>query len=265
MKNLIMLMIMLFVGTVSVLGQEKVSVPLEDAGKRGKLVVDNKSGNVTVKGVPRKDVLVQYNARGNDGGLKVEDAGGGLKKISGNIPGLEISSNGNTVRVVAENWLKDIDIVVETPQDFDLVVSTYKGGEVIIQNINGEIETSNYTGPITAENISGCLVAQTYVGDIKASFKSISADQPMAFATYTGKIDLTLPASTKASFKMKSGNGDVYTSFDMDLQRSGSAEESKDKNGFKKIIEGWITGKLNGGGPEFRVETHMGDIYIRKG
>lgn len=267
MKNLMILVLLNLPAITGLWAQpgERVTVPLEDGNKKGKLIVDIKAGNITIKGAPRKDVLVQYTTRGETDGLKVEDAGNGLKKISGGGSSLEIAGNGNEVYIEAENWTKAIDVLIEVPQTFDLVASTYNSGELVIQQVDGEIEAENYTGPITAENIAGSLVANTYTGDIRVSFKSVKPETPMAFTTYTGKIDLTLPVAAKVFFKMKTGSGDIYTAFDLELQKGGTVEDSKEKKGFRKIIEGWITGKLNGGGPEFRIETHMGDIYIRKG
>lgn len=87
----------------------------------------------------------------------------------------------------------------------------------------------------------------------------------MAFTTYVGVVDITLPSTAKAGFKLKTESGDIYTDFDMKLEQSKPTKKTdKRESGFTTLIDGWISGKINGGGPEFRIENHFGDVYIRK-
>lgn len=242
----------------------EIRIPLPEAGKKGKLNIEIKSGHITLKGTARQDVWIKYEARGSNK-VKVEEGKNGLKKISGGIPGLEISSNGNNVKLNADNWQKAIDVTVEVPQSFDLELSTYNMGTIKVDNIKGEVVLESFNGPITANGISGSLVANTYNGAIKATFDQITPDVPMAFTTYVGEVDITLPSTAKASFKMKAESGDVYTDFDIQLEASEPRKtEEKRKNGSNILIDGWIYGKINGGGPEFRIENHFGDVYIRE-
>ena len=242
----------------------ELKVPLANPGQKGKLKIEIKAGMIEVKGTARQDVLIHYTNR-EDGKLKVEDTKGGMKKISGGIPGLEISARENNVYLEADNWQKAVDVTVEVPKNFDLELGTFNKGEIKVENITGEVVLESYNGPITAQNIAGSLVANTYNGDIRVTFSKITPETPMAFSTYVGEVDITLPASTKASFKMKAESGDIYTDFDMKLEApKPSTKTDKRKSGFTTLIDGWITGQINGGGPEFRIENHYGDVYIRK-
>jgi DUF4097 and DUF4098 domain-containing protein YvlB len=151
------------------------------------------------------------------------------------------------------------------PSDFDLEVHTYNDGDLIVTNVQGDIELTNYNGEITALNISGSVVATTYNGEIKIAFDKVKEGAPMSFSTYNGDVDLTFPASLKASLKMKTEQGDIFTGFDINLSKSSPVQKKDTKSGgFKIIVDDWRKGDINGGGAEITVKNYNGDIYVRK-
>lgn len=236
------------------------NIPLSKPSEKGTLVVDIKNGSVTVKGTPRKDVLVKYRSTESES-IKMQDAGNGLKKLSGGLTNLEIYEEDNEVQVESNNWSRGIEVIIEAPQNMNMQLGSYNNGKIIVENVSGELELENYNGPITAKSISGSVVANTYNGDILITFTKITPDTPMSFTTYNGKVDLTLPASTKASVKARSDYGDIYTGFDMTFTKP----KPQVQKGSKRLyIDGWVTGTINGGGPEFSMQNYHGDIFIRK-
>ncbi len=243
---------------------EEVNVPLSDIAKKGRLVVDIKKGPIKIVGSARKDILVKYrNANGEKLGFK--EAGGGLKRISGGYAGVEISEKNNTVYVNSNNWNKALELQIEVPQKIDLKIGSYNQGDVDVKNIEGEVSLKSFNGSIQALDISGTIIVSTYSGDITVTLNSFTPDTPMSFTTYAGDIDLTFPSNIKANFKMHTEMGDVYTGFDMNLSQPELKTE-KNKGGIlqRTFVDEWITGKVNGGGPDFTMKNYTGDIYIRK-
>lgn len=239
------------------------TLPLSQAGKRGTLVVDVKKGPITVKGTNRQDVYIKY--RGMDEKSKPTDASkGGLKKISGAIAGLEASEQDNKVYVESDSYSKGLIMYIEVPRGFDLEVQSYNNGDIDVDNIAGKIAIETYNGKITAKNIEGSLVANTYNGPVVVTFTKIIGDTPMNFITFNGDVDITLPGDTKANLKMKSEQGDIYTDFEMQVSKPSVSAEKKEGNKAKTFVSGWVTGAINGGGPEFAMQNYNGDIYIRK-
>ena len=58
--------------------------------------------------------------------------------------------------------------------------------------------------------------------------------------------------------------GDIYSDFDMNLQKRKPQVEKSDKDGMYKVFrEDWMYGTINGGGPEFLFTTVHGNIYFR--
>jgi len=256
---------LLFITTLVTLAQTMgdFPVPLSDPNKRGTLKASLKSGSITVKGTARKDVLVKYSSPAKEGQGKIGKDG--LKRISGGTVDLEVSENSNTVKVESDSWNNKLDIDIEVPSGFDLKVSTYNDGDLLIGNIQGEVELTNYNGKITAENISGSVVATTYNGEIKVTFDKVTDGAPMSFSTYNGDIDLTFPATLKASLKMKTEQGEILTGFDVNLVKSGPVQKNDSKSGtYKVTIDEWVKGDVNGGGPEFTMKNYNGDVIVRK-
>lgn len=255
---------------------QEVTLPLSSVNEKGKLDVDIKMGSITVKGSNRKDVKISYQAYQEDEDHDHDDhccddedgkkrSTEGLKKISGGFPGLEISERSNTVSISAENWSKGINIEIEIPSKFDLKLHTYVHGTIRVDNVTGDIEIENYNGPIFAKNINGTLVGNSYNGDIEVEFASVTPNTPLAFTTYHGNIDISFPATYKGTVKAKTENGDIYTGFDMALKKGNEQfKTEKTSKGTNVYIDSWVSGDINGGGPEIMMKNYYGNIYIRK-
>ena len=271
-------------------------VPLTDPNKRGKLKAHLNYGSITVKGTARKDVLVKYSAVEDDDNdhdrdhdrnrdddddedhdvrvnvnvdvknkSKDKSNKAGLKKISGGTMDLEVTENDNLVKANSDSWSNKMKLEIEVPSGFDLNVSTYNDGDLVISNIQGELEITNYNGEITAENISGSVVATTYNGEIRVTFDKVTEGAPMSYSTFNGDIDITFPAALKATLKMKTEQGEILSGFDMSMIKSGPVQKKDTKSGtYKVVIDEWVKGDINGGGAEFTMKNYNGDIIIRK-
>ena len=265
MKNIkyVIILLSLCVLSQNAWSQNEINVPLSNAGARGKLEVDTHRGKVTVKGSNRQDVLVKYLVKGQTE-LGLEDVGDGLKRISGgsNI-GLEITEDDNEVSVDTEHNSKIDHIIVEVPINFDIEIGTHHNGEVVVDNIEGEVVIDTHHGGVEATNISGSVVADSWHGNIIVTYNKMTETKSQAFTTYHGKIDLTLPSNAKADLKLKSTRGEILTGFDISLQKRNNQRKKTEDGHFKVIIDDWVTGTINGGGAEIKAETR-GNIYIRK-
>lgn len=283
--------VMLITSSIASAQANEFTVPLSDPAKRGKLKANINYGSITVKGTARKDVLVKYksveddeddnendNENDNDDkhnhriDVRVDIKGGsndkskdGLKRISGGGIDLEVSENANAVKVKSDSWNHKINLEIEVPSGFDLEVSTYNDGDLMITNIQGQVELTNYNGDITALNISGSVIGTSYNGEIKVTFDKVTDGTPMSYSTFNGDIDITYPATLKASLKMKTEQGEIFTGFDMNIKSTGPIQKKDAKSGvYKVVIDEWKYGDVNGGGAEISMKNYNGDIYVRK-
>lgn len=255
------------------------TVPLSDPSKRGKLKAHLNVGSITVKGTARKDVLIKYESvadeddehdhrnKNNDDNddNKESNSRDGLKRIGGGGMDLEVTENNNSVKVESNSWNHKLNLQIEIPSGMDMELHTYNGGDLMVTNIQGELALSNYNGEITALNISGSVVASTYNGEIKVTFDKVTEGTPMSYSTYNGDIDLTFPSTLKASLKMKTEQGEIFTGFDINITSSGPVQMKDTKAGiYKVVIDDWKRGDVNGGGPDMTMKNYHGDIIIRK-
>jgi hypothetical protein len=241
------------------------TVPLSDPAKRGKLKAKINYGSITVKGTARKDVLVRYTAEKDEEDKGKNESKDGLRRIGGGGMDLEAAENSNTVTVKSDSWNNKLNLEIEIPSGMDLEIKTYNDGDLMISNIQGQLVLTNYNGEITALNISGTVVATTYNGGIKVTFDKVTDGTPMSYSTYNGDIDITFPAAVKATVKMKTEQGDIYSGFDVDIKSSGPVQKKDTGSGvYKVVIDEWKRGEINGGGPEFTMKNYNGDIILRK-
>lgn len=240
------------------------AVPLSDPAKRGKIKAILNYGSVTIKGTARKDVLVKYSSdkEKDEDQNKTKD---GLRRIGGGGMDLEATENANTVTVHSGSWNGKIDIEIEVPSGMDVEAKTHNGGDLVVNNIQGEVELTNHNGEITALNISGSVIATTYNGEVKITFDKVKEGTPMSYTTYNGDVDITFPSTMKATFKMKTERGDIYSDFDIDFKNSGPVQKKETKAGvYKVVIDEWKRGDINGGGPEITLRNYNGDIFVRR-
>ncbi|MEM6964316.1 MAG: DUF4097 family beta strand repeat-containing protein [Bacteroidota bacterium] len=264
-RNYIVTILLLFFVTINLQAQtfEEITVPLSDPNQRGLLVVDIRSGPITVQGTARQDILVKYASLEESETIEPKQGKNGLRKINAASIDLEISESDNRIKVNSDSWNRGLILKIEVPKQIDLKLESYNNGNVEVDNVEGALELTSYNGPIAATNISGSLLADTYNGKILATFDKVTPDEPMAFTNYNGGIDLTFPTDLQATFKISNKRGDVYTGFDMTMEKP-KIEKKEGKKTFKVQLGKWVIGKVNGGGAEISLENHNGDVYIRK-
>lgn len=242
---------------------EEIKLPLSNPAEKGFLKVEIHKGPITIKGTDRKDILVRYASMEKSKKKEKAKTKNGLKKINSASIDLEISEHDNRVKINSESWNQGLILEIEVPKTIDLKVESYNHGDLIIDNIIGTLELTSYNGSITATHISGSVIADTYNGKITVTFDKVQANEPMAFTNYNNGLDLTFPTNIKATFKISNKQGEIYTGFDMVLEKQ-KIEKKQSKKSYKIQLGKWVVGKVNGGGTDITLENHNGDVYIRK-
>lgn len=247
---------------------EEIDIPLSNPNAKAFLNVDINKGPITIKGTERKDILLRYASlqskkNKNKNKNKSEGSNGGLRKLTNASIDLDITESDNRIKINSDSWNQGVILEIEVPKEIDLKVHSYNQGDLDIDNIKGALELSSYNGSIRATNISGSVIADTYNGKITVTFDEVTADEPMAFTNYNDGLDLTFPDDIKATFKISNKQGDVYTGFDMEMEKQ-KVERKQGKQSYKIQLGKWVVGKVNGGGPEITLENYNGNIYIRQ-
>lgn len=259
--------------TVNVYAQsdvkEQISIALTDPSKPGTLEVRLLRGSVRVIGYAGKEVIVDAVAK--DGHPKGDDmkdeSAKGLRRITSgrNNLDLTVEEEKNNVSVRVNIPKNPIHLTIKVPMNFNLQVGTVNEGDVTVENVSGELEISNVNGAIQLTNIGGSVVANTVNGNLKAVFKSMNQAAPMAFSTLNGSVDVTFPAASKFDVKLKSDRGEIYSDFDIDVDKTAPKTTRSSEEGLQRVsISDWVQGKINGGGKEVMMKNMNGNIYVRK-
>lgn len=242
--------------------KQQMVVPLSQPGKPCKVRINALNGSLKAVGYDGKEVVVDVEAEKRD---DESSSSGGMKRIGGGGAEVKASEDDNNVTIDAGlSHIKEITVKVPMSTS-ELKLSTVNDGNIIVNNINGQVEITNVNGWIHCENIAGSVVANTVNGDVIVGFKTVNPQAAMAFSTLNGKIDVTFPADLKANVKLKAEQGDIFSDFDVAIDKGHSTVEKKNDDHMYKIeIGDWIYGTINGGGPEIMMKTFNGSVYVRK-
>ena len=115
-----------------------------------------------------------------------------------------------------------ITFEIEAPARTNLKLSTVNGGEILVENIEGDLEVSNVNGSVTLNGVAGSVMAGTTNGSVRATLTRVTDAREMAFTSLNGTVDVTLPPTTKANLRLRSDHGDVYSDFDVQLAPSSA-------------------------------------------
>jgi hypothetical protein len=244
---------------------DQVSVPFSDPSKPGLIKVDLVQGHITVRGSDRKDVLVTARGRG-ESRTRAADASG-LRRIP-QVAGFKIVEDFNEMSIEAENPSRAIDFEILAPTRSHLMLATVNSGNIVVEAIDGNLEIQNTNGGITLTGVSGSVVANTTNGNVIATMLRVTAQKAMAFTSLNGRVDVTLPAATRANLKLRSDNGDVYTDFDLALKpaETPTVYDGSRRGGRLQIsVNKSVYGSINGGGPDIEMRTFNSSVYVRKG
>ena len=243
---------------VTVHGQKEFTYSVKGNASETELSIDQLYADLEIEGIAGSEIkITAYDYEG------LPEKAKGLKPLSGGGPentdiGLSISQEGNTISLSgAHREADDAQYRIQVPKDLKLKLD-YKGwqaGDVEIRGMANEVEAKSQVGDLKFIDVTGPIVAHSLSSDLELIFSSLSQTTPSSITSTSGDIDVTLPESTKGTFKMSTTSGGVYTDLNFDLGEDASK---------RRIMGQSATGKLNGGGVEVLLKSVSGDIYVRK-
>ncbi|MFN3849135.1 MAG: DUF4097 family beta strand repeat-containing protein [Spirosomataceae bacterium] len=249
--------------------RETLTIPLSDPSKESKLNLSLVTGSIRVVSYAGKDIVVDAVVAKDEETKSRPAEKDGMKRLNVGNAGFEITAKevNNVVKVGVDKPTLNVSFTVKVPQKTSLKLSTVNNGDIYVDNVNGNLEISNVNGDIKLKNIAGSVSANTINGDVIVNFTDVTANSAMAFTNLNGKIDVAFPANYKANVKLKTDRGDIYSDFDIDIDKTNAKAiqtTDKEKGLYKLKKDDWTYGKINGGGAEMTMKSMNGDIFIRK-
>ncbi|MGD2294522.1 MAG: hypothetical protein PVF22_01635 [Candidatus Aminicenantes bacterium] len=250
------------------------TLKFQDPAKPKELSVDNIFGFIHVEGIESKEVRLSVKktikARTSDRLQKAKE------EVS-----LDITEDGNTIDLFVDGPFRDkndrnrwrqcrdpgyevhYDFTIKVPLQTSLYLKTVTDGNISVKNVEGDFEVKNVNGTIVMTDIAGSGTAHTVNGKVEASFvKNPKSD--CSFKTLNGHLIVLFQPDLSADFWLKTFTGDAYSAFPINYLPSKPGKVFREKG--KYVYEGnKMTGvRIGTGGPEIKMDTMTGDIFIEK-
>jgi DUF4097 and DUF4098 domain-containing protein YvlB len=228
------------------------------------------NGGITVTGYNGKSVMVEARLRRGITKLpaiRYDRKNRRMRVIPGVSTNLKVTEKDNIIKISVPSWMGVYDLSIKVPWKTSLKLKTVNEGGIKVKDVIGDIEANNLNGSIKLMGISGTVVAHTLNGNIFALFKEVNPSKPMSFSTLNGDLDVSLPHGVAADVKLNSTNGEIFSDFDIKINKSNlDLRKKRGSRGLKYQIlkNGTIFGSINGGGKKFSFNTFNGDIFLRK-
>lgn len=245
---------------------DKVTVAFSDPSRPGRLRVQLVQGGVTVRAYDGKDVTIEARVR-DERSRRTDRTREGLRRLVNTATGLQVEEDNNDMRVSTQSFSRTVDLTIQVPRATSLKLGAVNSGDIVVEGVDGDIEVNNINGGVTLDGVAGAVVAHALNDDLKVRLTRVPSGKPMSFSSLNGDIDVTLPATTKATVKLETEHGEILTDFDVTLQNTPAktvVESGASKGRYRVRVDKAMSGLINGGGPEFTFKTFNGDIRIRK-
>ena len=213
----------------------------------GSVEINNVNGQIKVE--PGAGRSVEVVAKKTAKGGSAEDAKRALERVQ------IVDNSGPTgVRIDTRterggSWFgssASVEYSVRVPSGATLRFSTINGG-VELRGVSGDIKAETTNGGVTAREIAGSIDASSTNGGVDVDMTQLGEGGARLECT-NGGIKLRLPSDAKASISASITNGGIDTA-GLNLE---TTESSRRK----------LEARLNGGGPQIRIEGTNGGIRI---
>lgn len=273
--------------------QEDIQKTLTFTGsaRQKTLKIDNIFGFIDLIGYNGKDI--KLTAQKTIKAESEETARNAQKDVK-----LDIKQEGDHIEIIVDgpfrkedgkiNWKDELGYKVQydfelkvphhTNLDLKTVLKSYIKvrdikGSIDLGNVNGEIEAINIDGDFNVKTVNGKVIiagitgsgsAHTVNGKVKVDFDRNPASG-CSFKTLNGKLEISFQKNLSADFKLRTRfHGDIYTDFPATyLPAAPAPTPGKRKNGKFVYKSDHFQGiRIGKGGPEIKMETMNGNIYI---
>jgi hypothetical protein len=246
---------------------DRITVPLSDPSRPATVAVRLLRGGIVLKASDGQEEVVVVSHGGREPSREPPAEAVGLRRLSSARSGLKIDEQNNLVSIEGGVLIRD-DVEISVPVRTNLRLNSIAEGDIVVDGVDGDMEITTIGGSITLKDVAGSVVAHATAGKVLATLRQVAPQKPMFFTSLSGNVDVTLPAAVKANLKLRSGLGEVYTDFNVQMsQPSPSAPETSTRStGRARIaVTRPLQGTINGGGSAFELRTFNGNIYLRKG
>ena len=182
---------------------------------RGRLQLDNIDGRIEIEGWDRNEVVIKALKHG---------------KTQENVEAVKINVDSSPDKIVVHTvqppeatggwfWFNSkkndasVDYLVQVPRQAHLDKVESVNGDVVIDGVLGDTETSTVNGSALVRGAADNLKVSTVNGQIEVELISLGGNQFVSLDSVNGTIEATLPANADAQVSAETLNGGAHTEF----------------------------------------------------
>jgi DUF4097 and DUF4098 domain-containing protein YvlB len=243
---------------------DRMTVTLSDPDRPGLLKVNLINGEINVRAHSGRDIIIESPGLARSRPAVTPD---GLKRIDSASNGWSVVEEKNVITISTRAFANSANLDIQVPMKTNLILGTINGETLTVEGVEGDIEVSNMNGQVRLNGVSGSVVAYAGNGNLSAVLREFMPNKAMSFMSMNGNVDVTLPASAKATLRIHTDFGDAWTDFDLQKPQvaAPTVEDRRNRGGPLRIVpDQTVTGTINGGGTDVAIRTLHGNIYLRK-
>lgn len=223
-----------------------------------KVTIMLNGGNMKIEGYSGSELIIQTSAKL----APIPERAKGLRSLYNSAVdntgiGLSVTPENGGIRI-EKATRQEMPYTIRIPAKATVLYeqSNWTHSNVTVQSMESDLEIRTTNGNISLLDVTGPVVANTTNGEVKVVYSSLNQTKPTAISTINGDIDITMPTPTKATLKLSTINGEMYTDFDLNQPK---------KEGMTRMGGGHvINSTTNGGGVDLQLKTINSNIYVRK-
>ena len=182
--------------------------------------------------------------------------------------GFSAEARGSVVTVVADppetSRMRSLDLLIRVPRQVDLVLTMDRGGEIVVEGVEGGFEISTNNGSVQLRRVKGWASVDALNGSIVASFDEVEAGRSMSFGTLNGEVDLALPPSIDMDVRIQIQEDEILSELDLlDRRWRDGDGDSRARGAQRRGAPRRLEARLGAGGPMLFLSTHNGPITLR--
>jgi len=222
----------------------------------GRLHLDNVNGHIAISGWNRNEVVIKALKHG-----KTQESVEAVKISVDSSPDKIVIHTVQPSGVTGSSWFwfggrenkASVDYLVQVPQQARLDKIDSVNGDIVIDGVSGDTETSTVNGSVRVRGAADNLKVSTVNGRMDVELASLGSDQIVSLDSVNGAIRATLPAGASARVTADTLNGGLSSEFPALVV----------KNQFP--VSKHLKGTLGNGSATVKANTVNGSIRFQQG
>lgn len=255
MKNIIITFLLILAATSMSWSQENYIID----GSSGKLSI-LEVNSVTLVGTDDNKVTIEIEG----GRSAVPDKAKGLRLINpagltdNSGIGLSVQKEGDTHVIRSLSSKAKRRYIFKVPHNYFVHYesSGVNGKQLIVEDLKAELDVSVNYNSVRLSGVTGPMAIHAVYKTIEANFETVSQEGPISLYSVYQDVDVTVPSTTKAVFKLNVNYGDMYSDLDLKYPEG--------EGGMKNLSGKNMGATFNGGGVSFTIKSGYKNIYLRK-